>query len=73
MAISPIQQGGGTVIATVSGGTLFALAAERYGDFTGWWLIAQANGITDPWLSGQVTLIIPPWSPSLSGGEPPQQ
>lgn len=58
---------------TVLGSNLFAIAAEQYGDFTGWWLIAQANAIKDPMLSGQTTLFIPDYSTSLTGGLPPQQ
>lgn len=44
---------------TVAGGTLFAVAAQQLGDATQWIVIAQANGLTDPMLSGVVTLIIP--------------
>ena len=58
---------------TVTGGNLFALAAQQYGDFTGWWLIAQANGLTDPQITGRVVVTIPPWNPALTGGLPPQQ
>ncbi len=58
---------------TQVGGTLFGVAAQQYGDFTGWWLIAKANGLSDPWLSGVNVLTIPDWNPALTGGLPPQQ
>jgi nucleoid-associated protein YgaU len=44
---------------TVGGGNLFAMAAQAYGDATLWTRIAAANGLTDPWVSGIVTLSIP--------------
>jgi hypothetical protein len=59
--------------ATYSGGNLFAIAAQQYGDFSAWWLIAQANNLTDPMLSGNGTLVIPDYSAALTGGLPPQQ
>lgn len=58
---------------TQIGGTLFSVATQQLGDFTGWWLLCQANGIRDPWLQGSNALTIPDWSPALSGGLPPQQ
>ncbi len=42
-----------------SGTTLFHLAATYYGDATLWYLIANANNISDPWLSGVLQLMIP--------------
>lgn len=44
---------------TVVGGNLFKIAQEQYGDATQWAAIADANGLTDPQLSGMQTLIIP--------------
>lgn len=44
---------------TVMNANLFALAAQYYNDATKWIIIAQANGLTDPFVSGQVRLIIP--------------
>jgi hypothetical protein len=58
---------------TITGGTLFDVAAQQYGDFTAYWVLLQANGLTDPWLEGTNVLTIPDWSPALSGGVPPQQ
>lgn len=52
---------------TISGGNLYQVAAQHYGDATKWTAIARANGMTDPQLSGINTLVIPP-NPSASGG-----
>jgi len=43
----------------VSNVTLFALAAKYYGDPMLWTLIAQVNGLLDPWVSTLGTLAIP--------------
>lgn len=43
---------------TVMKANLFALAATYYGDATQWIIIAQANGLTDPFVEGPVTLVI---------------
>jgi nucleoid-associated protein YgaU len=53
---------------TVTGGTLFGVAAAQYGDPTQWNIIAAANGLIDPWLVGTVSLIIPPADPSGGNG-----
>ena len=45
---------------TVMGGNLYAIAAEEYGDAAQWALIAKANNLTDPVLTGTINLIIPP-------------
>lgn len=50
-----------------AGGNLFALAEEEYGDALSWTAIANANGLTDPFVQGPVTLVIPPQS-AQSGG-----
>ena len=42
-----------------SGTTLFHLAATHYGDATLWYVIANANNISDPWLGGVLQIIIP--------------
>lgn len=44
---------------TVMNVNLFALAAKYYQDATQWIVIAQANGLNDPFVQGQMTLIIP--------------
>ncbi|OYV38338.1 MAG: hypothetical protein B7Z80_10360 [Rhodospirillales bacterium 20-64-7] len=43
----------------VGGGTLYGVAAQVYGDATQWQQIAQANGLSDPNLSGITQLSIP--------------
>lgn len=57
-----------TTTVTTSGGTLFRLALDHYGDATQWWRIAQANGLRDPMISGTVTLNVPTLTPTDSGG-----
>jgi hypothetical protein len=44
---------------TVVGGDLFRIALEQLGDARQWIRIAQLNGLSDPMLSGMVTLRIP--------------
>ncbi len=53
---------------TVAGGNLFRVAAEQLGDATQWICIAQLNNLSDPMLSGVVTLLIPETNPSAGGG-----
>jgi L-ascorbate metabolism protein UlaG (beta-lactamase superfamily) len=53
---------------TVTGGNLFQVAAQQLGDATQWIRIAQANGLSDPMLTGLVTLNIPAADPSAGGG-----
>jgi hypothetical protein len=53
---------------TVVGGNLFALAAVYLKDATQWIRIAQANGISDPQLTGINVLVIPPVDPTAGGG-----
>jgi hypothetical protein len=53
---------------TVAGGNLFKLAAVYLNDATQWNRIAQANGLSDPVLSGLNTLVIPPVNPTAGGG-----
>lgn len=43
----------------VMNANLFALAAKYYNDATQWIVIAQANGLIDPFVQGQMTLVIP--------------
>jgi len=57
-----------TQTVTVVGGNLFALAAVYLNDATQWIRIAQANGLSDPQLSGIVTLVIPAVNPTAGGG-----
>jgi len=55
-------------IVVVAGGNLFALAAEYLNDATQWIRIAQANQLSDPVLSGVMTLVIPPVDSAAGGG-----
>ena len=52
----------------VAGGNLFRIAMTYLGDATQWIRIAQLNDISDPMLSGTVTLRIPDVDPSAGGG-----
>lgn len=63
-AILSTQQ---TQTVTVASGTLFDVAAQRYGDATKWPAIAQANGLSDPLISGVQTLKIPTIAPASGG------
>lgn len=49
----------GSKTVTVAGGSLYRVALDEYGDALLWTRIAQANGLTDPWLVGVITLTIP--------------
>lgn len=55
---------------TVAGGNLYALAAAHLGDATQWIRIAQLNGLSDPMLTGLVTLVLPPVDRNAGGGVP---
>lgn len=55
---------------TAIGGDLFDIAAQYLGDATQWIRIAQLNGITDPFLVGQIELVLPPINPDAGGGVP---
>ena len=57
---------------TVHNGNLFAIAARELGDDTQAVRIAQRNGLTDFFLSGTVTLALPPVDATQSGGVPLQ-
>ena len=53
----------------VSGGNLFQIAAQYLQDATQWNRIAQANGLSDPYLPGGVqVLLIPAVDPGAGGG-----
>lgn len=53
---------------STAGGTLFHLAATELGDATQWVRIARLNHLTDPILTGVVTLLIPNPDPTAGGG-----
>ena len=58
---------------TVAGGNLYQIAAQELSDATQWIRIAQLNDLSDPMLSGVVTLIIPDPNPNAGGGVVQQQ
>ena len=53
---------------TTAGGNVFRIAAEQLADATQWLRIAQLNGLSDPMLTGLVTLEIPDPDPNAGGG-----
>lgn len=55
-------------VVVVAGGNLFVLAAKYLNDSTQWIRIAQVNKLSDPVLSGVVTLVIPPVDLAAGGG-----
>jgi hypothetical protein len=57
---------------TVSGTTLFHVAAAYLNDATQWVRIAQQNNLTDPMIYGVTTLVIPAVDPNMGGGIAPQ-
>lgn len=54
-----INQSPNAQIITIGGGNLYELAEKYYGDARLWNLIADANNLTDPQISGITTLLIP--------------
>jgi prophage DNA circulation protein len=46
-------------LITMAGGDLYHVAAELYGDASAWPVIARANGLSDPVLTGVQTLTVP--------------
>ena len=53
---------------TVSSGNLFQIAAAYLNDATQWSRLASINGLSDPVISGQITLTLPPPDPSGGNG-----
>lgn len=58
----------GNKTITTGATNLYSVASREYGDAMAWTRIAQANGRTDPAISGITTLTIPPTSPASTGG-----
>lgn len=48
----------------VSDTNLFRIAMLETGDPLQWVAIAELNGLTDPWIVGMATILIPPVLPS---------
>lgn len=65
--MTPIPTARFQKIITVSGGTLFDVAAAELGDATQWNRIARLNGLIDPFLDGMTTLRIPAAGTSNGG------
>ena len=57
---------------TAIGGNLFEVAAREFGSPLQWINIARSNAMSDPMITGQVRLVIPPFSPIFSNGIGPQ-
>lgn len=53
---------------TVVGDNLFRIAAVELGDATQWVRIAELNDLSDPIVTGMITLLIPEVDPSAGGG-----
>jgi hypothetical protein len=58
---------GGPKTITVAGGNLFQIAQAQYGNPMAWTGIAKANGLSDPFLMGTVTLVIPATPDTVDG------
>lgn len=58
---------------TVTGTTLFHVAAALLGDATQWITIAMLNGMTDPVITTPVTLTLPDADTNYTGGGLPPQ
>lgn len=54
------------------GGNLFEIAAAQLGSALQWINIARTNNLSDPMLSGQNRISIPPYSLTFSDGIGPQ-
>jgi hypothetical protein len=66
--IGALSAGAKTV--TTGSTSLFAVAADQYGDARDWTALAQANGLTDPQVNGITTLVVPakPGAAATTGG-----
>lgn len=51
-----------TSVSVSQGDDLFRIATQIYGDASAWTLIAAANGLTDPLVQADATLIVPDYS-----------
>lgn len=60
-------------ILVAAGQNLFQIAASELQDATQWIRIAQANGLSDPFIYAQTSLTIPDPDPTQTGGIPAAQ
>jgi hypothetical protein len=67
MASNLNSQSNNSTTVTTAGGSLFDIASRQYGDPSSWTAIANANGLSDPELSGVQTLTVPT-QPDTAGG-----
>jgi nucleoid-associated protein YgaU len=51
-----------TSVTVSPGDDLYRLASQYYGDAAAWTLIARANGLTDPLIDTDSTLVIPAYN-----------
>lgn len=58
----------GAKTVTTGATNLYAVASKEYGDAMAWTRVAQANGLTDPAISGITTLNLPAASGASTGG-----
>jgi hypothetical protein len=67
-----MAQGADVQTITTIGGNLFEIAAMRLGSAMQWINIARVNNLTNPMLSGQNEIVLPPFSSVFSDGIGPQ-
>lgn len=51
-------------VVRASGTTLFRIAMMETGDPLQWVAIAELNGLIDPWIDGDMDILIPPVLPT---------
>jgi hypothetical protein len=44
--------------------TMFQIAELECGDAMQWVVLAELNGLVDPWIAGQIDILIPPVLPT---------
>lgn len=49
-------------IPVSQGDDLYRIAVQTYGDASAWTLIANANGLTDPLIQADQSLVVPDYS-----------
>lgn len=56
------------ITVTAADRTLFDVALRELGDPLAWWQIAQASGLSDPWLPQALTVLTIPNRGAPDGG-----
>lgn len=54
-------------ISVAQGDDLFRIATQFYGDAGAWTLIASANGLSDPVIQADATLVVPDYNAARAG------